>query len=142
MRKLIFIALLLMSAGCSDRPTEKKTVRSSIKLRQLVKTSDLQKKGSASYFMFMGGASYSEERYESIKVFGKVNGDYRYIDIPLDMVRIRIDNSVKDPYIELISRNDRLTNNDLLGDYYWQLEAFRIVCSEKLLPEKLLPIEL
>ena len=101
-----FIKLLLTVVFClslfSCEPRLEKTYRSSkLELRQLVKETEKIKEASGYYFLISGAYGSSERNYTSIKVFAKVNGMFRLIEIRIEDIRINIDNSLKKPNIEI-----------------------------------------
>lgn len=126
-----------------DMPVEKHDRTENIYLRQLVKTDEVTKEGTASYFLVMGSASYNEEVTTKIKLMGEVNGFYRLIEFDFIDARIKIDNTINKPYLYITYRAyDKLNVDKLLGGRWFSVTSFVIVCPEKYLPEKLLPISL
>jgi hypothetical protein len=143
MKNLLFITLMVFGLFSCDTLVKKRGRTENIYLRQLVKTDEVTKEGSASYFLVMGSASYSEEVTTKIKLMGKVNGFYRLIEFDFKDARIKIDNTINKPYLYITYRDyyNRSTNQ-LLGSEWYLVTSFVIVCPEKYLPEKLLPISL
>ena len=140
--KILYITLLLFGLfSCASKETYQKSEK--VYLRQLVKTDEVSKTASASYFLVMGSASYSEDVETKIKLMGKVNGLYRLIEFNFNDVRIKIDNKIAKPYLYLIYYSNKKRNvSALLGYREWDIIAYVIVCPEKYLPEQLLPIKL
>ena len=143
MKNLLFITLMVFGLFSCYMPVEKHDRTENIYLRQLVKTDEVTKEGSASYFLVMGSASYSEEVTTKIKLMGKVNGFYRLIEFDFKDVRIKIDNTIDKPYLYITYRDyNKLNVTELLSYEEFSVTSFVIVCPEKYLPEKLLPISL
>lgn len=140
--KIVYIAVLLFTLfSCGSNETYRKS--ENVYLRQLVKTDEVSKTASASYFLVMGSASYSEDVETKIKLMGKINGLYRLIEFNFTDVRIKIDNKIDKPYLYLIYYSHKKRNvSSLLSYRYWDIRAYVIVCPEKYLPEQLLPIKL
>lgn len=143
MKNLLFITLIIFGLFSCDLPAEKYDRTENIYLRQLVKTDEVTKEGTASYFLVMGSASYSEEVTTKIKLMGEVNGLYRLIEFDFIDARIKIDNTINKPYLYITYHAySKLNVTELLGDRWHSVTSFVIVCPEKYLPEKLLPISL
>ena len=114
---------------------------SNLELRQLVKTTEINKSSSGHFFLIAGSYNSKETVNTTVKVFAKVEGRYRIIEMPISMIRIVIDNNLKKPYIQVEYWHHQLVNdeevlNSVSKNYYV------IYCPEQYLPEKLLPIEL
>ena len=144
MKNLLFITLIIFGLFSCDLPDKKNGRSENIYLRQLVKTDEVTKEGTASYFLVMGSASYSEGVTTKIKLMGKVNGFYRLIQFDFIDARIKIDNTIEKPYLYITYRDyyDNLKATQLLGSDRYSVTSFVIVCPEKYLPEKLLPMNL
>lgn len=116
-----------------------------IELRQLVKETTTDKYSHGSFFLIGGNYANGETQTTTIKVFGKVDGLYRFIEMDMEDIRIKIDNNLTKPNIIIrywwhkkVSIDNVLNNHD----YYGYNVIYIINCPEKFLPEKLLPIEL
>jgi hypothetical protein len=133
--------MLISLFSCDIRePKNYKTDK--IYLRQLVKVDKVTKEVSGSYFLVIGSGSYQERTETKIKLMGKVNGYYRLIEFDFVDVRIKIDNSIEDPYLVIKYQSyDKLKTNELINEN-WYTTGYVIVCPEKYLPERLLPISL
>jgi hypothetical protein len=143
MKNLIYITLMVLGLYSCNIPEEKYQKTENIYLRQLVKTDEVTKNTSASYFLVMGSASSSEEVETKIKLMGKVNGFYRLIEFNFLDVRIKIDNKIDKPYLYINYRSyEKYSVAELLGYRYYDIRSYVIVCPEKYLPEQLLPISL
>lgn len=142
MKKIIFITLMLISLFSCDIREPKNYKTDKIYLRQLVKVDKVTKEVSGSYFLVIGSGSYQERTETKIKLMGKVNGYYRLIEFDFVDVRIKIDNSIEDPYLVIKYQSyDKLKTNELINEN-WYTTGYVIVCPEKYLPERLLPISL
>lgn len=143
MKNLLYITLLVLSLFSCDFPEKKYGKTENIYLRQLVKTDEVTKSGSASYFLVTGSASYSEDVETKIKLMGKVNGFYRLIEFNFEDVRIKIDNTIGRPYLYINYQDyNKLSVAKLLTYDRYSIRSYVIVCPEKYLPEQLLPITL
>lgn len=124
-----------------------------IELRQLVKTTDTKSESHSSFFLIMGSYNESTTQEITIKVFANIDGAYRFISMPIEKVRINIDNSLIKPNMQLEysfrSTLDDKTVLDWFADERTNANlihnpklTYIINCPEQYLPEKLLPIEL
>jgi hypothetical protein len=124
-------------------PEPKHYKTENIQLRQLVKTDEVTKESHASYFLISGSYSSREEVNTTIKLIGKVNGLYRLIEFDFNDARIKIDNSLTKPHLYIkYSSYDKRNTSTLLNHRRYDISSYVIVCPEKYLPEKLLPINL
>jgi hypothetical protein len=143
MRKLLNITLIILSLSSCDTRPFKHQKSDKIELRQLVKTTEISKNATASYFLILGSASYSENSETKIKLMGKVHGLYRLIEFNFNDARIKIDNSIDKPYLYLnYTSKNKVPTGYLLSQSSWYVTTYVIVCPEKYLPEQLLPIRL
>lgn len=113
-----------------------------INLRQLVNKDVTETHTSGVFFLVAGSMSSSTDSRTVVKVMGEVNGEYRFMEFNFETVRIKIDNSVKTPYIVLNYRDESELTIDYLLEYKYNIDSVTIVCPEQYLPEKLLPIQL
>lgn len=130
-----FLILIILFSSCSmESPARKKT--KDIELRQLVNTTEVESHGSGGLFF----ASYTSGENDYIKMFAKIDGFYRFLEVYMGDVRIAIRNDVSKPYIYFTYMDsDSLSTVEAIDDYSSKCV---IVCPEKYLPEKLLPIEI
>jgi len=143
MKNLIYITLMVLGLYSCNMPEKKSQKTENIHLRQLVKTDEVTKNTSASYFLVMGSTSSSEMVETKIKLMGKVNGFYRLIVFNFLDVRIKIDNKIDKPYLYVNYRSyEKYSVEELLGYQNYYITSYVIVCPEKYLPEQLLPISL
>lgn len=145
MKNVIYLLTLIIAISSCDieSSVEKYTVK--IPLRQLIKSESKVKSSSASFFLVAGVASSSETQKTVVKMMGNVGGYYRLIQFDLMEARIKIDDSINKPYMVIRYSSDRNSTksiNQLLGDYSFNVITYDIICPEKYLPEKLLPITL
>jgi hypothetical protein len=142
MRNTLFIVLVLTLFAC-DRPSEKYYYSEPIKLRQLVTDTTTEKYSSGSFFLVGGSYSSHEETMSTIKVFGRIGGYYKFIEMDMTEIRIKINDSLTEPNIVVRYYNNReLSMEKLTSSYCYERNMFIINCPEKYLPKKLLPIEL
>ena len=140
MKKLLLFALLLM-VGC-NMPVYKEYHTDRIYLRQLVNRDVTETHTFGSFFLVAGSVSSGSETNTVVKVMGKVNGEYRFMQFDFTKVRIKIDDKVTDPYIVINYIHDKSKSIDYLLERDYYIKSITIVCPEQYLPEKLLPIQL
>ena len=139
---IIFIGIITLMNYLT---TEKIINTYNMPLRQMVQSNERIEESSASFFLLTG--SYNKQDYEksSIKVFANDKGVYKYINIPINQLGIKIDNTIDKPYLYISYKNKRTdevrTVEQLINGYYY-IERYVVVCPEVYLPEKLLKIEL
>ena len=112
-------------------------------LRQLKKVETSEKSSSGGFFVFIGGYSYSEKEDIKIQMLANTGSYYKFIEVKIKDIAIRIDNKIEIPYIQIKYYHEcALSNDDIIDDFKWYSSSVIITCPEKYLPEKLLPIEL
>lgn len=147
MKNIIFLTLITFLFSCSSNKYRYGKT-SDLELRQLVNITETESYSSGSASLFF--ATYHSREYETdyVKVFAKVDGSYRYLKFSIEKVRIKLDSRVHNPYIVINYRyydnkerkyNDSYICND--DNYNTNIRNYTIVCHEKYLPEKLLPID-
>lgn len=143
LRSHFLYTLLALVLFTSCEPMIDKNLKSSkLELRQLVQETETKKTAYASYFLIAGSYSQSEYKETKVKVFAKVENRYRLIEIPIDEVRIAIDNKLKIPNIEIEYINHVKYSDEELVSKSYITKVYVINCPEQYLPEKLLPIGL
>lgn len=148
-KSILLVLLAIMTLGVasctikggsslsSDRKTEP------LYLRQLVKSNKVETTSGGSFFLIAGSYSSKTEEKPVVQVMAKVEGEYRFLEMEMEKIRIRIDSTCKTPYIILnYYDNEESSASHLLSHPDWYVNSYTVVCSEELLPEKLLPIEL
>jgi hypothetical protein len=134
------LALVLFTSCESQRDKDLKS--SKLELRQLVQETEI-KKGSSGYFFLIGGGFDSyENKITTVKVFAKINGRFRIIEMPIEDVRISINNKLIKPNIEIEYVNNYKYSDESIVDQKWLRKIYVVNCPEQYLPEKLLPIGL
>jgi hypothetical protein len=144
MKKLIGLAvtmILVLFSSCDEIVT-KDLKSSKFELRQLVKQTDTRKSTSGFYFLIAANYGSSEEKVTTINVFAKVEGRFRLIVIPIEDIRINIDNSIKKPNVVIEYREASKLGDEELVNSEYQKKIYLINCPEVYLPERLLPINL
>lgn len=138
---LLILTLGITLLSCKD---EKKYFFSDeIKLRQLVKETKTEKYSHGSFFLIGGGYSNGEIETTTVKVFGRVDGLYRFMEMNMNEIRIKIDNKLTEPNIVIrYWWRKKVSTDYMIDDYHDYHSIYIINCPEKFLPEKLLPIEL
>ncbi len=144
MKKVLLLLIIITLSSCSEKDNGyRKRKSSKLELRQLIKETETTKQSNGWFFAIGGGYSNSEYKETVVKVFAKVEGRYRLIEMPISSVRINIDDSLKKPNIEIEYEDDKIGDEELLSDRYsYKTKVYIINCSEQYLPEKLLPINL
>ena len=137
--KLLLALVLLTSC---EPMIYKKLKSSKLELRQLVQETETKKTAYASYFLIAGSYGQSEEKVTTVKVFAKVENRYRLIEMPIDEIRIAIDNKLTTPNIEIEYTNNENYNDEELVSNDRVTKVYVINCPEQYLPQKLLPIGL
>jgi hypothetical protein len=140
MKKLLLLLVAVATLMSCDKPKEHQSEK--IPLRQLVKSETKESYSSASFFLIAGSAHSGTYTDTDIKAMGSVNGEYRYLKMKIEKVRIKIDNSVKIPYVILKYETFDKVDTDQLLMYDYKVDSYTIVCPEQYLPERLLPIVL
>ena len=139
MKQILLLTFAIFLFAC-ENPSPKYS--SVFELRQLVKSTEKGVSSSATFFLIAGSYSSSDYSRTTVKVFAKVDGAYRFIEIPMSKIRIIIDNNIKVPTLQLqLNAMHGFTDEEFLNNYGW-LSSYIIRCPEQYLPEKLLPIEL
>jgi len=142
MKKLLGLLVVLCMISC-NQPVEKIYHSDKIYLRQLVNTTVSETYTHGSFFLVAGSITSESTTETVIKLMGNIDDEYRFIQFDFERARIKIDNSVKTPYIVLNYKNDReLSIDEQLKKMNWYGVTITIVCPEQYLPEKLLPIQI
>jgi hypothetical protein len=142
MKKVLGLFVMLFLFSCKT-PVEKIYHSDKIYLRQLVNTTVSETYTHGSFFLVAGSITSESTTETVIKLMGKIDDEYRFIQFDFERARIKIDNSVKTPYIVLNYKNDKeLSIDEQLNYMNWYGVTVTIVCPEQYLPEKLLPIQI
>jgi hypothetical protein len=138
--------------SCADSDNFNGTT-SPLKLRQLSNVSKTEKSADGSAFLFFASYHSEERNADYVKVFAEVDGEYRFLEIPMEGVRVKIDSTVKVPYVQI-----DYTYSDFIKHQYSNTQVceainprniyalvdivkYVIICPEQYLPERLLPID-
>jgi len=114
-----------------------------MELRQLISKEITTKSTSGSFFIIMGGYSSSENQYDLIKMFIKVdNTYYKLLKLNLEDVNVVIDNKISKPYLTITTESNWDKTDSEILQYIGYGDKIYLHCPEKYLPEKLLNIEL
>ena len=147
MKKLLILLVTFSLLSCreyvknEDELYLNRTTKS-LELRQLVNSENTNTKSYGSYFLIGGSYSSKTETDISIKVFAKVDGYFRVVNIPIENVRVNINNKINKPTLQINYTEEKLTASNLLDNHSYNINYYIINCPERYLPEKLLPIEL
>ena len=121
-----------------------------MKLRQLGNVTETEKSSGGTFVLFFATYHSQEKNMDFIKVFAEVDGLYRFLEIPFELVKVKIDNSITTPYIQVrYSFNGSgpawRSNTDIIEGVEFagrlNLTDYVITCPEQYLPERLLPID-
>jgi hypothetical protein len=126
---------------------------SPLKLRQLSNTSETEKSADGSAFLFFASYHSEERNVDYVKVFAEVDGEYRFLEIPMEDIRIKIDSTVKVPYVQIEYTYDAVKKHQFSSTLVCEainprniyarvnIVKYIIICPEQYLPERLLPID-
>lgn len=140
--KLLLTVVFVFSITSCESVKEKKYKSSNLELRQLVKETETIKTTSGYYFLIGGGFDSSENKITTVKVFANVEDRYRLIEMPIEDIRINIDNNITHPFITVEYRKINKETDEKLLNMPWIEKTYIINCQEQYLPERLLPINL
>lgn len=142
MKNLIYLCCIILLATSCQSIKGKPFKSSKLELRQMIQDTETSHSSSGSFFLIAG--SYSEEHNEiiTVKVFAKVEGRYRMIEMHIEDVRINIDNKISTPFIVIEYEAKRKYGDEELVSSPHKYKVYVINCPEKYLPEKLLPFEI
>ena len=147
MKKLLILLTVFSLISCreyvknEDELYLNRTTKA-LELRQLINSENTKTKSYGSYFLIGGSYSNKTETDISIKVFAKVDGYFRVVNIPIENVRVNINNNIDKPTLQINYTEEKLTGSNLLDNHSYNINYYIINCPERYLPEKLLPIEL
>ena len=136
---LVFTTCILISCTYFQ---DKQFTSSKLELRQLVKEVSTTHTEHGGFFLVGGSYSASETEKTTVKVMAKVEGRYRFMEIPIESIRIVINNNISIPYIEIEYVNTKKYSDEALTNNIYLVKVYIITCPEQYLPEKLLPITL
>jgi|688.fasta_scaffold1427347_2 hypothetical protein len=142
MKKIIILSLFILTIISCEIVEYKDLKSSKLELRQLVKTTETTKSSQGYFFLIAGSYNSKETIKTTVKVFAKVEGRYRIIEMPINKIRIVIDNTLKKPYIQVEYNDNKVENDEWILECYHNINYYVVYCPEQYLPEKLLPIEL
>lgn len=145
MKKILFLILgVILFTSCKNLTT-KDYVSSKMPLRQLVKSVDTSKQSRGSYFLIAASFQSSEVKVTKVKMYVLAEGIYSYQEYNISDVKIKIDDTIKIPYLYINYKNTQKLNDLTILDPVNQLyitPLIVLVCPEKYLPEQLLPINI
>jgi len=136
--------------SCADSDNFNGTT-SPLKLRQLSNVSETEKSADGSAFLFFASYHSEERNADYVKVFAEVDGEYRFLEIPMEGVKI--DSTVKVPYVQIDYtysdfKKHQYSNTQVCEainprNIYARVDIVKyvIICPEQYLPERLLPID-
>jgi hypothetical protein len=114
---------------------------------------ETEKSSGGTFVLFFATYHSQEKNMDVIKVFAEVDGLYRFIEIPMELVKVKIDNSITTPYVQIRYSFDGTgpiwrSNTKIVEDIasgrlgHLTLTDYVITCPEQYLPERLLPIDI
>jgi len=136
---LVFTTCILISCTSFQ---DKQFTSSKLELRQLVKEVSTTHTAHGWFFLVSGSYSASETEKTTVKVMAKVEGRYKFMEMPIESIRIVINNNISIPYIEIEYVNTKKYSDEALTNNIYLAKTYIITCQEQYLPEKLLPITL
>ncbi len=137
--KLILILGLFTSCHYSTKDIY---ITESFELRQLVNDQHKTTSSNGSYFLIAASWNSSTKKENKVKMFAKVNDYYKYIECDIENIRIKIDDSIKKPYVQIQYKDYGKKSNEDATEYIDWGKTLFLTCPEKFLPEKLLNIQL
>ena len=141
--KKILILIFLIGIFVSCKETTERISTTKMELRQLISKEVTTKSSGGSFFVIMGGYSSSENQYDLIKMFIKVdNTYYKLLKLNLEDVNVVIDNKISKPYLTITTESNWDKTDSEILQYIGYGDKIYLHCPEKYLPEKLLNIEL
>ena len=136
---MLLLAVVFLS--CNEVSDYKENRLSGVfPLRQLVQKKEINSSSSGNFFLFFASYHSSQNNIDYIKMFAKVSGNYRLISVPIEQIRVNINDSLTIPTLQVKYNGLLKTDEEVCSDLYNRV--FIISCPEKYLPEKLLPISL
>jgi len=148
MKNLFILLLSVVFLFSCSMPEGRYEKTSNLELRQLVNLSETESTSVGSSSLFFATYYSHEEDMDYVKVFAKVDGTYRFLKFPLEKIRIKLDSTVMNPYIVVhyhYSDNEDKKYSDGFvcsnDNYETYIDNYTVVCHEKYLPEKLLPLD-
>ena len=144
------LLILMLIIGCeSPKAPKSYNITDKLELRQLVSDKDEVISSRGSFFLIAGSYLSDKSYKETVKVFAKVDGSYRFIEADLKQIRVHILDSLDKPYIRLELTDEGEGNNTEIIDrvgidlkHDWNDYLLHIYCSSKYLPENLIPINI
>lgn len=150
MKKIILMLVLAIGmVGCNLEIINQES--GPMKLRQLANVTETEKSSGGTFVLFFATYHSQEKDMDFIKVFADVDGLYRFIEIPMELVKVKIDNSVATPYVQIrysfngtgpIWRSNTYIIENVEYAGRLNLTDYVITCPEQYLPERLLEIDI
>ena len=141
MKKIILLLTVIIFSSCNEESTTKNRQTSVLELRQLVNRTETTKETYGYYFLIGGSINSTESTETYVKVFAKVDGYFRVISIPIEYLRVNIDNKLTKPNLVIKYYGSKYTDSYVANNFRY-INHYIINCPEKYLPENLLPINL
>lgn len=134
MKKLILLITLIALAGCNNETPLGQMLRGEHQIRAITTDKDLQGNISGAYFLFVGQMSGDVSTITKLR-FAWLGNDGNYIisDIPVNKIRIKIDNSKEIPTVKFKWIGCFRTDTESFDKY---LLYALIICKEKDMPQQ------
>lgn len=141
MKKLIYLIIftLFLNSCQTLQETEE------FELRQFKNETVESNYTSGTFFFIVGGYSSKTETKDIVKLIANIDGVYRFLEFKLERLRIKIDNSITTPTIQIFYYDESKRTNDFIFrtntlNYYGTYVVLR--CPEIYIPEDLTPIKI
>lgn len=129
---VLIIATLLFACGppTDENSNAGKLLEGKHKLRRFQLTTKKHEGWSASYFLFTGHASGGKHIEQKIKFAWQApTGEYVVSELPLTKIRVKLDSTIKEPYVTFRWTRDNSENSDYLMDY--SIQYMVVYCTEE-----------
>ncbi len=123
---LVGLFVMVFMVGCEKKTEQPSQAEQILKdehiLRKMAERTDVNSNISASFFLFVGGFSETTKTTVSVKFAWKMNdGTYALSSLPLEKIRVKLDESTTTPTIKFRWRPWKLCRTpqvqDLMDDY-------------------------
>ncbi len=119
--RIVFLSILLVGfslMGCAESPSKvEQILKGEHQLRKMAERTDVNQRVSASFFLFVGDLNAATETTVFVKFAWKMNdGVYAISSLPLEKIRVKIDESALVPTIKFCWRQSNYLNLQWLMD--------------------------
>lgn len=135
---VLFLFSMFILSLMSCEPKKEYRESSTMPLRQLVTNSLISETKSSSWFFLSGSSKTTINEKQFIKMYVLVDGSYKFQKFEIADLRLRIDNSIKTPYLTIGYFSNRLYSDEyLLDSPYISNIKYILHIPEDFLPEYL-----